>query len=138
MRPEEVRTSVLADHERLRALLIELERIAHSAVEGNSLPRGALRGEAKVLLASLASHMSWEDRYLAPIVRRDCSIGKRRGEKLAEDHREQRALLEYALRQLLDEGRPECVVAGNLLDLISLLRSDMDDEETSILEGPLG
>ena len=39
-----------------------------------------------------------------------------------------------ALRQLHDEFRPECIVAGNLLDLIALLRSDMDEEESAILK----
>ncbi|MBW2384609.1 MAG: hemerythrin domain-containing protein [Deltaproteobacteria bacterium] len=134
MRPDEVRMSVRSDHDKLRALLTELERTARIALAGKPLPRGVLRGEAKALLTSLASHMSWEDRYLVPIVRQNRGLGERRCAKIAEDHHEQRALLEYALRQLHDEFRPECIVAGNLLDLIALLRSDMDEEESAILK----
>ncbi len=63
--------------------------------------------------------------------------GDLRCAQLAEDHREQRNLLEYALRQLHDDGRPESIVAGNLLDLVAVLRDDMNEEESALLDESL-
>ncbi len=137
MRPSEVRRSVLSDHQKLREQLTKLEQLSRAALAGIQLPLGALRGEAKVLLASLASHMSWEDRYLAPVLLEADAWGDLRCAQLAEDHREQRNLLEYALRQLCDEGRPESIVASNLLDLVALLRDDMNEEESALLDESL-
>jgi iron-sulfur cluster repair protein YtfE (RIC family) len=134
MQPSEVRRSVLSDHQKLREQLTKLEQLARAALVGTQLPTAALRGEAKVLLESLVSHMSWEDRYLAPVLLEADAWGDLRCAQLAEDHREQRNLLEYALRQLHDEGRPESIVAGNLLDLVALLRDDMNDEESALLD----
>lgn len=96
----------------------------------------ALRGEAKVLLVGLASHMSFEDRYLADLLRESGAWGERRCAQLAEDHREQRTLLEHLLRQLNDSARPERLVAINLLDLIALLREDIREEEDACLSDP--
>ncbi len=134
MQASEVRRSVLSDHQKLREQLTKLEQLARAALVGTRLPTAALRGEAKVLLASLASHMTWEDRYLAPVLLEVDAWGDLRCAQLAEDHREQRNLLEYALRQLHDEGRPESIVAGNLLDLVALLRDDMNEEESALLD----
>ena len=137
MRPSEVRRSVLSDHQKLREQLTKLEQLSRAALAGTHLPPGALRGEAKALLAGLASHMSWEDRYLAPVLLEADAWGDLRCAQLAEDHREQRNLLEYVLRQLHDEGRPESIVAGDLLDLVTLLRDDMNDEESALLQESL-
>ena len=134
MRPSEVRRSVLSDHQKLREQLTKLEQLSRAALVGTQLPRAALRGEAKVLLASLASHLNWEDRYLAPVLREADAWGALRCVKMAEDHHEQRNLLEYVLRQLHDESRPGSIVAGNLLDLIALLREDMNEEESALLD----
>jgi iron-sulfur cluster repair protein YtfE (RIC family) len=124
----------LSDHQKLREQLTKLEQLSRAALAGIQLAPGALRGEAKVLLASLASHMTWEDRYLAPVLLEVDAWGDLRCAQLAEDHREQRNLLEYALRQLCDEGRPESIVACNLLDLVALLRDDMNEEESALLD----
>lgn len=133
MRASQVRESVLSDHRKLREMLDGLEQACRASSSDASSQAGSLRTDAKVFLATLSSHMSWEDRYLAPVLREADAWGEERCAQLADDHEEQRNLLEYALRQLHDETRPQPVVAANLLDLIELLRDDMQQEEHALL-----
>ena len=134
MRPSRVREHVLADHEALRRQLQELERCARSALarpEGDALP---LRREAKALVTTLAEHMRWEDRFLAPALRQADAWGQERAEILATDHREQRELLQDVIDKLGDLARPPRIVADNVLDLVTLLRRDMEEEEELLLD----
>lgn len=134
MRPVEVRTHVLSDHEKLRQLLTRLEGLARDAIAGSRLAPGALRSEAEFLLERLGVHMTWEDDHLVPVLREADAWGEARCERFADEHREQRELLHYALAQLQDDSRPENVVAANVLDLIALLREDMQEEESVFLD----
>jgi hypothetical protein len=137
MRPSEVRERVLSDHEELRGRLAEIERMARATLGGGPGEGAGLRVRAEELLDRLAIHMSWEDRYLVPVLRTADGWGDARSGRLAREHLEQRELLEYALRQLHDADRPEAVVARNLLDLVALLREDMQDEERAFLDARL-
>jgi iron-sulfur cluster repair protein YtfE (RIC family) len=132
MRPSDVRQRVLSDHEELRGRLDRLERLARAVATGAG-PR-ELRAEAEALLDRLAIHMSWEDLYLVPVLREADGWGDARTARFADEHREQRELLEYVLRSLHDANRPGPVVASNVLDLVSLLRADMVDEESAFLD----
>jgi iron-sulfur cluster repair protein YtfE (RIC family) len=134
MRPTEVRSRVLADHSALRLRLSSLADLSRDALEGAGARREDLRAAALNLLESLAEHMYWEDRYLAPALRRADAWGEERASQLAEDHREQRALLEYLVRGLEDRERPSLLLARNLGDLVQLLLDDMDSEEASLLD----
>jgi iron-sulfur cluster repair protein YtfE (RIC family) len=134
MRPSEVRERVLSDHEELRGRLAELEELARASLERGPGAGVGLRTRAEDLLDHLAIHMSWEDRYLVPVLRAADGWGEARSGRLAREHLEQRELLEYALRQLHDADRPEAVVARNLLDLVALLREDMLEEECAFLD----
>jgi len=133
MRPSEIRRRVLADHEELRDRLNRIERLAHRARAPHGPSPSGLRGEAEALLDRLAIHMHWEDRYLIPVLREADGWGEVRVDRFARDHREQRELLEYVLRELHDPRRPEGVVAGKVLDLVALLREDMAEEESAFL-----
>jgi len=134
MRPSEVRERVLADHVKLRERLDRIEGLARAAAgNGRSKPSG-LREEAEGFLDRLAIHMGWEDLHLVPVLREADGWGDVRIERFAEEHREQRELLEYILRELHDRARPEAVVASNVLDFVALLRADMDDAEAVFLD----
>jgi len=134
MRPSEVRARVLADHEQLRDRLNRIERLARQARAHQAPSPSDLRGEAEALLDRLAIHMHWEDRHLVPVLREADGWGDVRVERFAQEHREQRELLEYVLRELHDSRRPEGVVAGKVLDLVALLRLDMEEEESAFLD----
>ena len=134
MRPSEIRKRVLSDHEDLRGRLAALEQVARATLAGTAGAAAGLREAAEALLDRLAVHMTWEDRYLVPVLRVADGWGDARSGRLAGEHREQRELLEYELRQLHDTSRPDAVVARNLLDFIKLLREDMQDEESAFLD----
>ena len=134
MRPSEVRERVLADHEELRHRLGPIERMARAVLAQQPCSPSALRQETEALLDRLAIHMRWEDLHLVPVLREADGWGDVRIDRFAKEHLEQRELLEYILRQLHDDDRPDDVMARNVVDFAALLRADMDDEESVFLD----
>ena len=65
----EVREWVIDDHVRLKGRLNVIERLTARALSGESESVDSLRFECEMMLADLAQHMRWEDRYLAPVLR---------------------------------------------------------------------
>lgn len=134
MRPSEVRRRVLEDHERIRAMLVVLEATAGQVLSGEAHLLGSLRLEGGTLLGTLREHMHWEDVHLRPALLEADAWGLERAERLDHDHREQRELLGYALASVEDQSRPAPVIARTLLDLVKLLRADMEDEERWLVD----
>lgn len=134
MNAEDVRLAVLSDHEELREQMAKLEQMARLAVDGQELPWGELRGTGEAFLDGLARHMQWEENHLVPALREADSWGEVRCQQLADEHREQRLILESAVHSLRSETRPENLVASDLLHLIDLLRKDMEEEEAVFLD----
>lgn len=129
MKPSQVRSQILGDHERLRGLLVPLERRGRRVLEGEEGELPLLRADAEAFLVRLREHMGWEDRYLRPALIGADARGQERARRLDDDHREQRELLEFVLRVVGDRTRPPVVIARNVLDLIELIRNDMVEEE---------
>ena len=134
MKPSEVRRHILAEHVTIRGILLSIEAAARQVIEGERQLVGALRLEGEGLLAFLSDHMRWEDRYLAPVLCAADSWGPARAKQLESDHHEQRVLLQHALEAIEDQNRPPPLIARNLLDLVALLREDIEDEESSLLD----
>ena len=134
MRPSEVRDRVLSDHRHLSERLDSIEGLARGVLDDREPLPSTLREEAEALLDRLAIHMAWEDLHLVPILRAADGWGDVRTDRFAEEHREQREMLGYVLRQLHDLDRPEDVVAVNVLDLVALLRADIVAEESVFLD----
>ncbi len=134
MRPSEVRRRILKDHETLRGMLASVEGLGREVVEGERAHLGALRVEGEALHEYLLAHMGWEDRYLAPALRAADAWGKERAAALDHDHKEQRELLAYTLAGLRDYSRPAVMLARSMVDLVRMLREDMDDEERTLLD----
>ena len=129
MRPSEVRSRILDDHEIIRAMLQSVERVSSEVIRGKSQLTGAMRFEGETLMERLLEHMQWEDLHLRPALCEADTWGQERAERLDRDHREQREMLRYALASVEDQSRPPLVIARQLLDLVRLLREDMEDEE---------
>ncbi len=134
MKPSEVRRHILDEHVTIRGILLSIEAAAQQVIEGERHLVGALRLEGEGLLAFLSDHMRWEDRHLAPVLRAADSWGPARAEQLESDHREQCLLLRHALEAIEDQSRPPPLIARNLLDLVALLREDIEDEESALLD----
>ena len=133
MKPSEVRQRILADHEALRAELVELEKLARQVLDGERSLLGPLRDRGEALLAKLREHMSWEDAHLTPALRAADAWGEERAGRLAADHREQREMLGEVLAGLRDRSRPAAMVARELAALVAVLRDDMVHEEECLI-----
>ena len=133
MKPSEVRERTLRDHEGLRIALDRLERCCREAARGDSLPAGQLREAAHALMIDVDRHMRWEERHLEPALREADAWGNERADRMRSDHREQRETLGHVLTNLRDSSRPPAL-APMLLDLITLLRDDMAEEEDLLLD----
>ena len=133
MRPSEIRERILGDHETIRAMLVTVERVGRQVMEGESQLIGPLRFEAETLLQKLLTHMGWEDQYLRPALLEADAWGRERAEHLDRDHREQREILQYALSSIEDQSRPPLVISRQILDLVRLLREDMEEEESLLV-----
>ena len=104
MTPSEVRSRILADHERLRGDLEGLEAALRQVVDGCT-PAGSLRVDVEALLARLRAHMHWEESYLLPALRDADAWGAERADVLVRDHCEQRELLAFVDMRLRDEAK---------------------------------
>jgi iron-sulfur cluster repair protein YtfE (RIC family) len=134
MEPSEVRRRVLADHERLRRDVEQIESFAREILEGLRMPISALRAKAKDLVARLRAHMQWEESYLLPALREADAWGAERAEHLVRDHREQRDRLDFVVERLDDSTRPAELVAQDVVHLVDLLCEDMLVEEQEFLD----
>lgn len=134
MRPSEVRRRVQQDHVAIRGMILSLEHLAAQVLEGERHLVGELRVEGEKLLQTLREHMRWEDLHLAPALRQADAWGEERAARLDADHREQREMLAHVLESVQDQGRPAQLIARTLLDLIEMLRVDMESEESDLLD----
>lgn len=134
MDPSEVRARVLADHERLRQGLAEVEHLAEEVIGSGQGLIGNLRQAAIDLLESLAAHMSWEDLYLAPALKDADAWGPERLARLEAEHRQQREELQELLAALEEQHRPATVLASRVLEWANTLHADMEEEEASFLD----
>ena len=134
MKPSEVRGRILADHEALRRRLAGLEEQARRVAGGAADAAPLLRAEGEAFLALLLDHLRFEDLHLAPALRAAGASGAEQAKALAQEHAEQREILDDALARLRDGGQHALLVARNLLDLAALLRDDMDREEQARLD----
>jgi iron-sulfur cluster repair protein YtfE (RIC family) len=134
MKPSEIRTRLLEDHEGLRADLDRLGALVQRLRdrEGETRKLGAVRRDARSLLEKLRAHMSWEETELLPALRDSDAWGSERAKRLISDHREQRALLDFILVRLLDATRPAALVLADVDALIAFLLADMQEEETDL------
>jgi hypothetical protein len=133
MKPSEVRTRILSDHERLRADLDRLEVLVRD-LRGGRAASGTLRLHAAALVARLQAHMRWEEFYLLPALRDADAWGEQRAERLVSDHRQQRELFDFLNARLCDDAQPAALVARDVAHLVSLLRDDMREEEAELLD----
>ncbi len=133
MRPSEIRRRILQDHQALRGILLSLEALSKEVLNEGRPVVDTLRMQGETLLSQLRDHMEWEDAYLRPALLAADAWGKARAASLDTDHREQREMLAYVLKRIQDTNAPPIVLARGLLDLVKVLRQDMEEEERLFL-----
>jgi iron-sulfur cluster repair protein YtfE (RIC family) len=133
----EARVRVLADHVAIRGMLSGVEDLARRVAGGERPLLSPLRAAGETLMKRLEEHIFWEDLHLVPLLRAAGGTAARLAARLDGEHREQREVLAHCLAAVQDARRPAPLVARTLVDLIALLRSDMEAEESE-LPAPLG
>jgi iron-sulfur cluster repair protein YtfE (RIC family) len=132
--PSEVRQRILAEHRTIRGMLLGIETLAEEVLANQPQRLEPLCEKTEALLAELLNHMSWEDLHLRPALLAADAWGRERAALLDRDHAEQRQLLESKLEHLRDPARPPLLIARDLLELVKLLRDDMEREEELLLD----
>ena len=128
------RETILAEHETLRGLLT---RTIDLADEQAATTFEALRASVRHLYATLAEHMSFEERMLPVALRDVIGWGQTLEAMIAEDHGRQRAELAVAIASLeADEMSWDRLVRDIRLFAHTLLR-DMEREEEGLLDADL-
>jgi len=128
-----VRARILDDHARLREGLAAIESLAEQFEKGGADVGNELRDQGIALCELFASHLSFEDAQLTPLLRALPRNGNELAERLVREHREQRELLSFLVGRLGEESRPTSLIARELTGFCEHLRLDMEHEETSVL-----
>ncbi len=139
LRPSEVRKRVLTEHTALRAMLDDVEALAHTLAQGDASVGSTLVVRARELQRTLGRHLDHEDVLLIPILRETDAFGPVRAERLTAEHERQRNEMIAMLSRLLtsEENAPGTPLAEALLAFAAELRTDMDQEEKALLSPEL-
>ncbi len=132
MRPDEVRERIRAEHEELRTLLRSVQDLTGRAAGGQKDAVEDLRQQGLRLNERFAAHLDLEDVHLVPLLRE--GRGNDAAERLANEHREQRLLMDFLLERLRDTRRPAVLLVRELETLVELLRDDMGNEEKELVD----
>lgn len=93
MLPSEIRNRLLADHERIRKLLDEMEAASARALAGERGADEAQTQRARTLREVLLDHVRREEEWLSPILETVDSWSEVRLDRMHQEHGTQRALL---------------------------------------------
>jgi hemerythrin-like domain-containing protein len=129
----EVRKLVIDDHEVLRPMLDEVERLANRFEQGDESVGRTLRQHGFDFYKRFSGHLELEEEHLARRLRTQGERGQRLADRLEHEHREQRELLNYLLGRLGDSTTPTLLVARELRNFVSYVRLDMEHEERDLL-----
>jgi hemerythrin-like domain-containing protein len=128
-----VRKLVIDDHDALRPMLDEVERLADLFEQGDESVGRSLRQTGFDFYKRFSGHLELEEQHLATRLRKLGEQGERLANRLEHEHREQRELLSYLLGRLGDSTTPTLLVARELRNFVAYVRLDMQHEEQDLL-----
>ena len=122
------------DHARLRIRLDAVEYLANDIVYAGECDIRLFVRFSELVLCELFDHMRWEEKHLFPVLRSSGIQGQERAARLADDHREQKRLMRAEFERLRDPTTSEFMLSLNLLNYLEILRRDMHEEESWLIE----
>ena len=129
--PSKVRALLRAQHEELRQLVMEADRLARQVQQGHTSQVEPMRATALLVATALNAHIDAEERLALPYLRDLDAWGPVRAQRLLEEHEGQRAAI-AVLTQL--EERGDCAeLARGLRALVQTLLDDMRLEDRELL-----
>lgn len=136
-----VRREIVAQHDEMREMVREVrdlaDRCEQATAQGPDLGK-QLHDRGLALYEKFRVHLDREQELLGPVLQAAGSEGRRLGTRLANEHREQRELLQYLLGRL-SQNPPTLLIARELKHFTDFLHSEMSEEEETLLSpGILG
>jgi hypothetical protein len=126
------RGAILAQHERIRALLERAHSVAESALDGRAPSSDAVASAIGDIRTIMEVHLAFEEKSLLPILRDDLPLGPERADRLLDEHSRQRETLATLHREAC--AFPQFpILAAKLAFLAEWLLADMNEEERSLL-----
>jgi len=124
--------AILAQHQRIRALLDRAHGVAEAALDDEAPFPDAVASAIEDIRTVLEVHLAFEERVLLPILRDDLPLGPERADRLLDEHGRQRATLATLHREA--SRSPQLpILAAKLAFLTEWLLADMIEEERSLL-----
>jgi len=131
MRPSEVRSSVLSQHEHIRGTLEAASEAAQQVLAGASPDGAGLATIVGDLASEMETHIGMENAHLVPAVREADAWGPQRAQRILDEHDAQ---LETLARISSSIGHTDSkALARDTLALVSEIRDDMRREEDELL-----
>jgi iron-sulfur cluster repair protein YtfE (RIC family) len=128
MEPTQARAVLLAQHDRLRRLLAEIQVVADRVLVGEGVVAVAeLQAHLDVLRTAFAEHNASEEALLEPILRLDFAWGPARIARMLEEHGAEHASFREAMSaSALD-------IAARMAELVEDIEAHMAAEERTFL-----
>jgi hypothetical protein len=124
--------AILAQHQKIRGLLLHAREVAERAIDQEVLPEDAVASAIGDIHATLEVHLSFEEKVLTDIFEDDPPLGPARAAQLRADHARQRATLASLHREA--RAVPHIpMLAVKLAFLATWLLDDMEAEERTLL-----
>jgi hypothetical protein len=136
LEPSEVRALILAQHDRIRALLGLIDEKANvllSAPVVSARDQELTRSLAVALCSTMAVHIELENRVLVRVLADVDAWGAVRVERLQSEHAAQLALLRDYLREIGRASASRVALAMTAKRLVAIIREDMAMEEAEVL-----
>ena len=132
MRPSEVRSRILRDHEALSERLTALQRFADEAVESNGEACARTREFACGVVEELADHLDVEEQLLVPMLRDMDAWGPLRADELRQHHDQQWRGLKR-LRDRVSSPLQPPELAAHIALMVQLLQHELAQEAHELL-----
>lgn len=134
--PAQVRTIILAEHQKIRARLARLESDAMALLACSvpkSTARHALLQQALDLCEQMDAHIGFENQVLVPVVELVDAWGPVRARRIVEEHEDQLRVLRAYADMLMSNSESNSRVSVTVWQLVQSIGQDMREEETQIL-----
>jgi hypothetical protein len=132
-RPSEVRSRILAEHERLRAWMSHVEELTSNALAEPEPDRQPLCTAVVALCERFRQHMELEAVLLRPALLDADPWGEEWVLSMETDHAVQLGLVALLEKRAYNPGEVPHVIALLTKGLLGRLREDMQDEEDRLL-----
>jgi iron-sulfur cluster repair protein YtfE (RIC family) len=129
--PSAVRRRLLGQHQDLRQILLEADRVARLVLQGNPSQIAPLRATALAVASNFSAHIQDEEKSVLPLLQEVDAWGPQRVRQLMDEHEAQRAAISALLR--LEERGDGAELAHGMRALVVTILEDMRHEDRNLL-----